>query len=139
MAPAVEMNPSTTTGFCLRRGRQNDSGNAADLETAHLGQHIKPVAAVGPIHRQGRLDDRDLVGQLPVVDAGAPAGHIGHPFAAQHSHDGRRGRGVGNAHVARAEDIDLVGQRLDDLDAGLHRLDCLRRVMAGPLAMLAAP
>ena len=67
------------------------------------------------------------------------AAERGRRQAGQQGGDGGRGRGVGDAHVAGAENVGGLGQGLDDLDPGLDARIACSRVIAGPRAMFRVP
>ena len=94
---------------------------------ADLGQHVQGVLRIGPVQRQCLFHDGDLRGQLAVVDAGAAARQVGDRQSGQGGSDGGGRRRIGDAHVARAENVGAVGQFLDDLDA---RLEAAHRMLA---------
>ena len=138
-APAVEMKPSTTTGFRRAAAAEHHAGDAADLEAADLGQHVQASLRIGPVDAQCLFDDGDLAGQLAVVDAGAAAGQVGDRQSGQCGQHGGGRRGVGDAHVAGAEHVGGVGQpSTTSMPASMDRTAC-SRVMAGPTAILAVP
>ena len=64
-------------GHAPRRRAQDDADQPRDLQPADLRQHVKPILRIGRIDGEGAFDDRDLVGQLRVVDARAASRHLG--------------------------------------------------------------
>ncbi len=56
---------------------EHQAGDAADLETADLGQHIDRVGRVGPVDLESLFNNGHFALQAFVVDTGAAEGNIG--------------------------------------------------------------
>ncbi len=132
--PAVEMKPSTTTGF--RRA-------AAARMTPAMPPISKPPTLAStsrPSRGSGRLSAK-AASTAAIFRANCPSSMpVPRPVTAatgsprDRGDHGGRGRRVGDAHVAGAEHVGRIGQRLDHLDARLDRpATAWARVMAGPL------
>ena len=107
-------------------GAEHDAGNAADLEAAHLGQHVQGIARDRAGSTPGPFPPRrscwaSWPSSMPVPRPVTSA--TGSPV--KRGHDGGRRRGVGDAHVAGAEHVGRVGQLL-------RRLRCPPRRPARP-------
>jgi len=106
--------------------RQDHSGKAGDLKAAYLGQHVDAVGGVRTIEREGTLDHGDLVSAPLLGDARAPSRHLHGRQAGEGAHDGARRRGISDAHLAGADQVEpLAALGLDQSQArldGRHRL-----------------
>ena len=108
-------------------GAEDDAGQAADLEAADLGRarrgrHACPAGWCGwPRRMTSRLCLQGLG-----ADAGAAADAVQQVGSGENREDGAAGGGVGDAHVAGAEQVGAVGDLgLGDFDAGFDAGDGL--------------
>ena len=104
------MTPSTTTGTraaappTMKPARAAISSPPTSASTAS-GE--APCPERPPLRRR-----RHLAGQRRVVDAGAPAGHLGRRAAGERGDEGGRRGGVADAHVAGDQAAGAAGHRV---------------------------
>ena len=121
------------------RGGQCGSRQAADLKATDLCQHVQRVGGIGPVDEQGALHGVHLAGQASVVHAGAPPHELGRGAPGQSGSDGGRGRGVADAHVTHAQDVQPTRQfGLDHFYTGHHSLESLFPAHGRPTGDVAA-
>ena len=103
---------------------ENQAGDAADLETADLGQNVDRVVGVGTVERQGAPDHGDFVRQGRIVDAGAAMRDPDRVKTGNGRNDGCRRGGVGYPHIAGADEVHpLLSTFCRQADAELQAAD----------------
>ena len=96
-----------------RRPAQYNTGQHADLESSHFGEHVQGIAGVGPVDRQCPMHYFHLVFQLLGGASRAPAGGFPGGSAGEVGRDGAGGGGVADAHVARGDQVRAGASGLD--------------------------
>ncbi len=98
---------STITGK-RPAARRESRYQRGDLQPTDSDEHIERVVPIGLIHAQRLFDDLDLVLPGRVVNAGAAAGDVRNRRTRKGRHNGRRGGGITDAHLAQADHVDTA-------------------------------
>ena len=87
--------------------RQRRAQDGGELTAAHCGGDLQRIAEDRAMTRQSSINRGALAGESLIVDAGAAARPARPAAAEQRSRDGRRRRGVADAHLAETDEVGI--------------------------------